>query len=423
MILLFFGIFAILILLSFPISFAMLIPSLIYLMFEGMNLVIVAQRLVAGVNSFSLLAVPLFILAGQLMNGAGITRKLFKFCDALLGNLTGGLAYANVLASVIFAGMSGSAIADAGGLGAVEVEAMKSNGYDEDFSLGITGASSIIGPIIPPSVPAIVVAVVTGVSVGKIFIAGMLPGVLMAILLCIVCFIICKKKNYGQKHAVSRKYLWQCFKEAFFPLLTPIIILAGTFSGIFTPTETAGVTVLYCLILGFATKEVKIKDIPKILMDTVRTTVSVSTLIAASSLFGFVLAKAQFPHLMAVWFTGLTSNKIVFLVLVNILLLIVGTFMDNSAAIPILGPILLPIAMLYGIDPLHFCIVFILNLMIGLLTPPVGLVLFTLSKSSGVALERIVKAMLPFFVALFIALILVTVFPLISTWLPSLVLS
>jgi len=418
----FFVIFFVLILLNVPIVYCMLIPSVYYLLSNNIGLTVVAQRLMAGVDSFPLLAVPLFILAGQLMNGTGITRRIFNFCDKLVGHCTGGLAHANIIASVIFAGMSGSAIADAGGLGAIEVQAMKENGYDEDFSLAITGASSIIGPIIPPSVPAIVFAVSAGVSVGRLFIAGVIPGLLMAIALGILCYFMCRKKPQLKKPRASMKELWRAFREAFFPLMTPVIILYGTFSGIFTPTETSGITVLYCIILGIATKDLKIKELPKLLAKTARTTVSVTVLIAASGLFGYVLTRSQFPQKMSVFFLNATSNKYVMLLMINLLLLIVGTFMDNSAAIPILAPILMPIAISYGIDPLHFGLIFILNLMIGLLTPPVGLVLYTLTSISGVPFEKISKSMLPFIGVLICVLLIITFVPPLATWLPNLVL-
>lgn len=418
----FFLIFFVLILLNVPIAYCMLVPSVYYLVSNGIGLTVVAQRLIAGVDTFPLLAVPLFILAGQLMNGAGITDRIFHFADKLVGHFTGGLAYANIIASVIFAGMSGSAIADAGGLGAIELQAMKENGYDEDFSLAVTGASALIGPIIPPSVPAIVFAVSAGVSVGRLFIAGVVPGLLMGLAMSGLCYFMCRKKNYRKNKKASMRELWIAFKRAFFPLLTPVIILYGTFSGIFTPTETSSITVLYCLILGFAYKSFRLKDIPSLLLGTARTTVSVSVLIAASSLFGWVLTRSQFPQLMSAFFTGLTDNKIFMLILINFLLIIVGTFMDNSAAIPILAPILLPIAVSYGVDPIHFGLIFILNLMIGLITPPVGLVLYTLAGVSDVPFEKIAYKMLPFIGVTIIVLLFVTFIPEISLFLPRLIL-
>ena len=415
----FFGLFFLLILLNVSIVYCMLIPCVYYLTTNGIGLTVVAQRLMAGVDSFPLLAVPLFVLAGQLMNGVGITKRIFNFCDKLVGHITGGLAHANIIASVIFAGMSGSAIADAGGLGAIELQAMKENGYDEDFSLAITGASSIIGPIIPPSVPAIVFAACTGISVGKIFIAGVVPGLIMAAALGIACTYMCRNKPELKKPRASTNELWVAFKAAFFPLLTPVIILYGTFSGVFTPTETSGITVLYCIILGLATKDLKLKELPHLLRNTARTTVSVTVLIACSALFGYVLTRSQFPQNMAQFFTGAISNKYVMLIMVNILLLIVGTFMDNSAAIPILGPILVPIAIAYGVNEYHFALIFILNLMLGLLTPPVGLVLYTLTSVSRVPFERISKAMLPFLGVLIVVMLIITFIPQTATWLPA----
>lgn len=417
----FFILFFVLLLLNVPVLYCMLIPSVYYLVSNHIGLMVVAQRVVAGVDSFSLLAIPLFILAGQIMNGVGITENIFNFCDKLVGHITGGLAHANVIASVIFAGMSGSAIADAGGLGAIEIKAMKDNGYDEDFAIAITGASSIIGPIIPPSIPAIVFAVSTGISVGQIFIAGIVPGIIMGAALCIACYIICKRNGTKKRKRASLRELWVSFKAAFLPLMTPVIVLYGTFSGVFTPTETGCITVLYSLIVGLITKELKLKEMPGLIANTVKTTGSVTVLISASALFGYCLTRAQFPQMMSAAFTSITDNKYVMLILINILLLIVGMFMDNSAAIPILAPILLPIALAYGVAPLHFSVVFILNLMIGLLTPPVGLVLYTLASVSEVPFERITKSMLPLLGTLFIVLLGITFIPAISTWLPGIV--
>ncbi len=416
----FMSMFFIMILLNIPIVYCMFIPSLVFLYTNGIPLNVIPQRLIAGVDSFSLLAVPLFVLAGAVMNSSGITDRIFYFAQKMLGHLTGGLGYANVAASVIFAGMSGSAIADAGGLGAVEVQAMKQHGYDEDFSLAVTGASSIIGPIIPPSIPAIIFAVSAEVSVGRLFVAGVVPGLLMACTMCFLVYMTCRKRSYVKDKKASAGEKWRAFKRAFFPLMTPVIILAGTFSGVFTPTETASATVVYSLILGFAYRSIGLREIPGVLMDTARTTVSVMTIVSASALFSWVLTYAKFPEVMASVFTGFVTSKVLALIVINVLLLVVGTFMDNSAAIPILAPVLLPIAVSYGVDPIHFGIIMILNLMIGLLTPPVGMVLYVLVGMSDVPMEKIVKCMLPFILILSALLLVITFVPGISMTLPAL---
>lgn len=415
--LLFFG----LLLINVPILYCMIIPCLYYLTTQHLSYLVVFQKMVAGIDSFPILAIPLFILAGQIMNNAGITEEIFDFCDKMVGHITGGLAHANIIASVIFAGMSGSAIADAGGLGAIEIKAMKEQGYDEDFAIAITGASSIIGPIIPPSIPAIVFAVATGVSVGQIFVAGVIPGLLMAVALGITCYFMCRGKAELKRKKASWNERWRYFKKAFFPLMTPVIVLIGTFSGIFTPTETGCITVAYSILIGIFFGTLKFCDLPKLFAGAARTTVSVSVLISASALFGYCLTRAQFPNMMSTAFTNITDNKYVFMILTNILLLIVGMFMDNSAAIPILAPILVPIATAYGINVLQYSIMFILNMMIGLLTPPVGLVLYTLSTVSDVPFERITRKMIPFFGSLIVVIILIMLFPSISTFLVDLV--
>lgn len=413
--------FFVLILLNVPIVYCMFLPSVLFLCTNGIPLNVIPQRLIAGVDSFSLLAVPLFVLAGAVMNGAGITDRIFGFAQKMLGHMTGGLGYANVAASVIFAGMSGSAIADAGGLGAVEIQAMKQHGYDEDFSLAVTGASSIIGPIIPPSIPAIIFAVSAEVSVGRLFVAGVVPGLLMAGVMCILVYFSCRKRNYVRDEKAPASDRLKSFTRAFFPLLTPVIILCGTFSGVFTPTETASATVLYSLILGFTYRTIGMKELPKILLDTARTTVSVMVIVSSSAMFSWVLTYAKFPELMASAFTGFVDSKVVALLVINLLLLVVGTFMDNSAAIPILTPVLLPIAMSYGVEPIHFGIIMILNLMIGLLTPPVGMVLYVLVGMSSVPMEKIVKSMLPFIIVLFLLLLVITFMPGLTMFLPNLI--
>ncbi len=420
-ILIFFLSFFVLLLINVPIVFSLVAPATLYLIMENVPLMVVGQRLMAGVDSFPLLAVPLFVLAGNVMNGGGITDRIFDFAQKLVGHLTGGLGYANILASVIFAGMSGSAIADAGGLGAIELKAMKDAGYDEDFSLAITGASSIIGPIIPPSVPAVVYAVVAEESVGRLFIGGVLPGMLMAIALSVLVYIQCRRKNYAVTPFEGASDLWVSFKRAFFPLMTPVIILAGTFSGVFTPTEVASVTVLYALILGFIYRSVTLRSVPMLFIQTARTTIGVMVIVAGAGLFSWVFARAHIPGMISGLFVDMVSSKIIALVVINIFLLIVGMIMDNSAAIPIFVPVLLPIALYFGIDPIHFGIICILNLMIGLLTPPVGLVLYVLSGVSKVPFEKISKAMIPYLLTLIVVLYIITFVPSIVTFLPNMV--
>jgi tripartite ATP-independent transporter DctM subunit len=411
--------FALLIILNAPIVFCLFIPSVLYLLQNSIPLAVASQRVIAGVDSFPLLAVPLFVLAGNIMNGAGITERIFGVCDKLLGHFRGGLGYANIVASVIFAGMSGSAIADAGGLGAVELKAMRNAGYDDDFSLAVTGASSIIGPIIPPSVPAVVFAVVTEVSVGRLFIGGIIPGLLMAGIMSVIVYMQCKKRGYTKKKRATVRELFIAIQEAFLPLLTPVIILTGIFSGIFTPTETASVTVAYALIVGFIYKSITLKNLSQLFIGAAKTTASVIVIVSSAALFGWVLARDQIPQTLSYAFVGVISSRVTALIILNIFLLIIGTFMDNSAAIPILAPVLLPLAVSYGIDPIHFGLIMILNLMIGLLTPPVGLVLYVLASVSNVPFEKIARMLIPHIIALIIVLYVITFVPQIVLFLPN----
>ncbi|MBP1933332.1 TRAP transporter large permease [Ammoniphilus resinae] len=417
-----FGTFFLLLILRVPIAFCLFISSLFYMVSNDIPLTVVTQRLIAGVDSFPLLAVPMFILAGEIMNVSGITTRLFTFAERVLGHFTGGLAYANVLASVIFSGMSGSAIADVGGLGAVELKAMRKAKYKENFSLAITGASSVIGPIIPPSVPVIVFAAISDVSIGRLFLGGIIPGLIMAIALCIMIYIYGRRKGLPKHPRSSWKELYLATKEAFLPLLTPVIVLAGIFTGIFTPTEIAGVTVLYALFLGFLYKSFTLRELPTFLITAGKTTINVSLIVSCAAVFGWILASEQIPQMLSQYFVGYISSEFMALIIINMFLLIIGTFMDNSAAIPILTPVLLPLAISYGIDPVHFGIIMILNLMIGLITPPVGLVLYVLSSVSSVPFERISKAIAPFVIALVIVLLIVSFVPQLVLFIPNLIL-
>ncbi len=413
--------FFLLIILRVPISFSLLISSLIYLTGAGISPIVAVQRMAMGIgDSFPLMAVPFFILAGNIMNSGGITRRIFDFANKVVGHITGGLGHANILASVIFSGMSGTAIADAGGLGAIELKAMKDAGYDEDFSLAITGASSIIGPIIPPSVPAVVFGVIAGVSIGKLFIAGIIPGIIMAFAMGIFVYVESKRKNYPKTKKATSTELAIAVKESFFTLMTPVIILGGIVGGVFTPTEAAMIAVIYSLILSFVYKEIGIKDIPRLLLETINSTVSVMLIVSCASLFAWILASAQVPQMLASFFLDTMPNKYVALLVINLLLFVAGTFMETISAITILTPVLMPVVVNFGIDPVHFGIVMILNLMIGLLTPPVGMVLYVLAGVSKVPFERISRVIWPYIVVLSIVLLVITYVPDIVLFLPNL---
>lgn len=416
-----FGVFFILLLIKVPISFSLFCSSIAYMVVNDIPFEAAAQQIAKGPDSFPLLAIAFFILAGSIMNSAGITRKIFGFADYLVGHLTGGLGHANVLASIIFSGMSGSAVADVGGLGAIELEAMRDAGYDEDFSLAVTGGSSIIGPIIPPSIPAVVFGVASGVSIGRLFVAGVIPGIVMGGAMSTLIYFQCKKRNYPKRKKATLKEIGRAWLDAFFPLLTPVIIMGGIIGGIFTPTEAAIIAVFYALLLGFIYKEVRIQDIPKFLRETLNTTIGILFIIASASLFAWILTISQVPQNLAVSFLGVISNKYVALILLNIFLFGVGCFMETTPAQMILVPILLPIFTSLGVDPVHFGIVMILNLMIGLMTPPIGLVLYVLSSVSKVSVEQLSKTILPYVLVVAAVLLLITFVPQIVLFLPNLV--
>lgn len=415
------GTFAILLILKTPVAFSLFTSSILFLLVNDISPIIAVQRIMAGPDSFTLLAIPGFILAGAIMNSGGITTRIFNFADKSVGHITGGLGHANVLASIIFAGMSGAAIADAAGLGAIELKAMKDAGYDDDFSLAVTGASSIVGPIIPPSIPAVVFGVASGVSIGRLFMGGVVPGLIMGFAISVLIWIQCKKKGYKPgKRATFKEYM-HALKEGFFPLLTPVVIIGGILVGIFTPTEAAIMAVVYSIILAILYKTITLKALPGFLLETINTTVSVMLIVASASLFGWILASEQIPQILAESFLSVITNKYVGILVINLFLLIVGCFMETTAALIILTPVLMPVVTALGFSPVHFGIIMILNLMIGLLTPPVGMVLYVLSTVSGVPFERISKAITPYIVLLVGLLIIFSFSPIIIEFLPNLI--
>ncbi|MDU9004568.1 TRAP transporter large permease [Sedimentitalea todarodis] len=403
-----------------PVAVSLGLASLVYIMMAGMPDVLLIHTMIGGIDSFPLLAIPFFILAGHLMNTGGITTKIFAFARALVGWLPGGLGHVNVGASVIFAGMSGAAVADAGGLGNVEIKAMREAGYDTDFSVGVTAASSTIGPIIPPSLPLVIYGVMASVSIGELFAAGLIPGLLMAASLMAMVAWYARARNYPKDSGISLCNIWITFKQAFLPLLTPVIIVGGIATGVFTPTEAAIAAVCYAMFLGLVVyKTLNWKHLVRVSMDTIETSAAILMIVAAAAVFAWILTSNQVAVHLGDAMLGMTTNKTVLLLIMMVMVLAIGLFMETIAAITILVPVLLPIALKAGIDPVHLGILVILNLMLGLLTPPVGMVLFVLSEVSGVKFERCVKATMPFLVPLIIVLLLITFFPQIALWLPT----
>ena len=366
----------VLIFLGVHVGYALIAASMFFFTVSGsLNLVPFAlEQMFNGVNSQTLLAVPFFVLAGNLMNGGGVTTRIFDFAASMIGHKKGGLAHVNVLASLIFSGMSGSALADAGGLGQLEIKSMKDAGFDEGFAGGITAASCIIGPLVPPSTPLIIYAVLANQSVEKLFMAGFLPGLLTTAALMIMCAYLAHKRNYPSEPKRSWGYRLNSFKKSFWALLTPIIILFGIFTGYFTPTEAAVVAALYTMILGFFVyKELTLKSFFKICLDSIKTSGTIVLMILGVTLFQFVISREQMPQAIAAFFTSNVDSKLMLLLMINIVLLILGTCIDALPLQMILVPILLPAVLAYGINPIQFGVVVIFNLMIGILTRQVHL--------------------------------------------------
>lgn len=382
----------------------------------------VFHRMTGGLDSFVLLAIPFFILAGNLMNTGGITNRIFRFANLLVGRVPGGLGHANVVASIIFSGMSGSAVADTGGLGAIEMEAMKNEGFTPEFSGAVTAASATIGPIIPPSVPMVVYGVMAEVSIGALFMAGFVPGLLMGISTMVLILFIALKRNYPRLDRFRFVEMLKSFADAFLALLTPIIIIGGILLGIFTPTEAAVVAVVYALILGFFVyRELTLRKLYKIMIDSMVTTASVTMIIAAAAAFSWLLARQGVPTQVANWLTSADVPLWAFLLLFNAFFLVIGTFMEALSVLVIAVPVLVPAMVVMGLNPLHMGVVLVLNLMIGLITPPVGMSLFVTSKVGNVPLEKLYKEILIFIVPLILVLLLTTYVPELVLWLPRLV--
>jgi len=457
-----------LMLIGVPVAIALGGASLLYVLGEqNMPPLVVVHRMVGGVDSFPLLAIPFFIMAGSLMNSAGITERIYNFALALVGWMKGGLGHVNVVGSVIFAGMSGTAVADAGGLGNIEIRAMRDHGYDVEFAVGITGASSTIGPIIPPSLPMVIYGVMANASIGQLFAAGFLPGLIMAGAMMGMVTYYAYKRGFGHDMVFSWTTLGWALAElfavlatgyvgyqlwfgeewaglpgpvrglgpiafvvgctlvprfrAYLPLLTPVLLIGGMTTGAFTPTEAAIAASAYAIFLGMVVyRTLSWRRLVQVSMETVETSAIILLIVAGASIFGYIITTTRITDNIADAVLAVTREPWLVLLMVNLFLLVVGCFMETIAAITILVPVLLPLMAKIGVDPVHFGLIMVLNLMIGLLTPPVGLVLYILARVANISFERATRATLPFLVPLLLTLLLVTYVPAVSLWLPSL---
>ena len=421
MVLLLFLSFVVLIFLGMPVAFSLGVSSVLYLFLNDIPLIVAAQKMYAGIDSFVLVCIPGFILAGNLMNTGGITKRIIRFSNAAVGWITGGLGLANVAASMLFAGISGTALADTASLGAILIPGMKDEGYDADFSAAITASSSTIGPIIPPSLPMIVAGTLVGLSVSKLFVAGIIPGILLGFGLMGMGYFIAKKRKYPKGQIQPVRVVFKAFMDAVWAVLMTIIILFGILGGFFTPTEASVVAVIYAVIVGlFIYKELKLQDIPKVIVESLVTTAAVMILVGFANLFAWILASEQIPQMIASGILALSDNPVIIILLLNLLLLFVGSFMETIAALVILFPVLLPVAVGIGMDPIHFGVMAVLNLMIGLTTPPVGVCLFVASGIAKLSIVQTTKAIIPFLFVSIVVLLLVAFIPPLTLFLPSL---
>jgi tripartite ATP-independent transporter DctM subunit len=415
-------VFALSFILRVPIAFGMIASSILYFLMEGIDLGVVTEIMVFGFkDKFVLLAVPLFIFTARVMNSGGITDRIFDFAGSMVGHLRGGLAHVNVMASIIFSGMTGSAIADASGLGLMEIKAMDDAGYDRPFSCAVTVASATIGPIIPPSIPMVIYAMLSGASVGNLFLGGIIPGLLMGAGLMGLIYFISGKRNYIKGERLGAGAFARAFRKAFLSLLTPVILLGGIYSGVFTPTEAAAMAALYALALLIVVyRQFGLSEMASVIIDTVESTGFLSIIIAGAFIFGHVIALEQIPASIANLLLGITTSKWGILLLLNILFLILGCFIDTIVLLLIVVPIVLPVAAGAGIDPVHFGVVIVLNMMIGLATPPFGMLLFIVSGLTKTPLSKVIKEMVPFLAILIGVLFLCTYVPGTVLFLPGL---
>ena len=407
--------------LGFPVVLAIGIPCIVYIFAKGLPIDLIAQRTLYALDSFPLVAVPVFLFVGSLMNSAGISRYIYQFADTATGRLPGGLAQVNIFGSLIFAGMSGSALADIGGLGRIEIDAMRKKGFSPGFAAAVTSSSAIVGPIFPPSIPLIIYGTVTGVSVIQLLLGGILPGLLCVLMLMLMTGWLATRRNYPRAGRwPTRHELWRDFKPAFPAIMAPIILIAGMLAGYFTPTEIASVTVLYAvLISSLFYRELTVQGLLNAAFETIRASAGILLIVAVAALFGWILSVEQVPQKLTGLMLAVSTDPYVLLMIVNMLLLLVGMFLDSTTAILVIAPIIAKPLVMAGVDPVHLGMVVVFNLMIGLLTPPMGLALFLVADIAKVSMKEVLKEMAPYYIPLAITLLLITYVPGITTWIPT----
>lgn len=419
MLMLIFLVFLVSLFLGVPVALCLAFTSVAGLMLHDTSLLVVVQRMFQGFNSFSLLAVPFFVLAGDLMNKCGITQRLIDFSYMLVGRIPGGLAHSNIAASMFLGGISGSAVADAAAIGSIMVPGMIRNGYNPGFSAAVTAAASTMGPIIPPSILMVIMGVTTGMSIGGLFMAGIVPGLLLGLAMMAYSYVVAIRENYPRDtNPLTLRRFFREFWKALPALMAPTIIMGGIMFGFFTSTEAAAVAVLYALLLGVCQRTLRMKDLIEVLGSSVLTTAVLLLIIGTANAFAWLLAAEQIPNQLAELIQSITSNKLVILLLLNLLLLFVGMFMEGGAAIIILAPTLLNVATQVGIEPLHFGMIMVLNMAVGLLTPPLGVCLFVICGVTKLDLSYVIRAVLPFIAVEIVVLLLVTYVPAVCLTIP-----
>jgi tripartite ATP-independent transporter DctM subunit len=413
--------FVALFVLGFPVVLAIGIPCIVYIFANGLPVDLIAQRTLYALDSFPLVAVPVFLFVGSLMNSAGISKYIYKFADTAVGRMPGGLAQVNIFGSLIFAGMSGSALADIGGIGRIEIDAMREKGFKPAFAAAVTSSSAIVGPIFPPSIPLIIYGTVTGVSVIQLLLGGILPGLLCVAMLMLMTGWLAVRRGYPRSPRwPTLRELWRDFKPAFPAIVAPVILIAGMLLGFFTPTEIASVTVAYAILISsLFYRELTVKGLLDAAFETIRASAGILLIVAVAALFGWILSVEQVPQKLTGVLLGISTNPNVLLLIVNLLLIVVGMFLDSTTAILVIAPIIAKPLVMAGVDPVHLGMVVVFNLMIGLLTPPMGLALFLVADIAKVTMKDVLLEMMPYYVPLIATLLIITYVPGITTWLPT----